>query len=160
LHPYPKGWTPRFWPEILHREFKPCDKLAEEVVPNDEVRLDYELVLRGGREEVVRVKSQLILPMALEIENLAQTDLSFPALLDQVIIRPLVTKFRSFLQRRFDAASAAEAKKRSEAEPPPSLPANNIKLPKPTNGVPYKVPDMSAKLPTARMPGGYGNLKP
>ena len=40
--------------------------------------LDYEFVLRGGREEVVRVKSQLVLPMALALENLPQTDVEFP----------------------------------------------------------------------------------
>jgi hypothetical protein len=160
--PLPEGWAPRFWPEILHREFHPSDKPTEDVVAEDTVQLDYEIVLRGGREEVVRVKSQIVLPMALEVENLAQTDVSFPALFDQIIVRPLVTKFRGFLQKRFDAASAAEAKKRSAVEPPPtpSHPANNVKLPKPANGVSYPMPAIEAKLPTARMPGSHPNLKP
>lgn len=160
--PVPKGWTPRFWPEILHREFKPCDKPAEEVPAEDTVRLDYELILRGGREEVVRVKSQLVLPMALEVENLAQTDVSFPALVDQVIVRPLVTKFRSFLQRRFDAATRAQIEKEPAAVEPPfdEPPSKNVKLPKPANGAPFVMPVIEAKLPSARLPGGYGNLKP
>lgn len=158
--PLPEGWAPRFWPHIMERDFMPCDKQAKKCLADHTLRLDYEMVLRGGREEVVRVKSELVMPLALELENMAQTDLSFPELFDRVIVRPVVTKFRSFLQKRFDAASAAEAKKRSDVEPLPTpSPSTNIKLPKPANGTSYPIPDMSPKLPTARMPGGNGNLK-
>ena len=81
------------------------------------MRLDYQILLRCGPEEVVRVKSQLVLPMALAFENLPQTDVSFPELLDQVIVRPLVAKFRSILQKLFDAASQTDATKEKTPEP-------------------------------------------
>lgn len=145
--PRPPKLKSKFIPEDVHmllpREIG-TQAPQESSLPDHTVRLDYELVLRGGREEVLRVKSQLVLPMALEVENLAQTDLSFPEMFDRVIVRPLVTKFRGFLQKRFDAASAAEATNRSEAEPSSSsLPTNNIKLPKPMNGTEFCRPGES-----------------
>jgi len=155
--PLPEGWAPRFWPKILHREFEPCKKPAEDVVPEDTARLDYEIVLRCGRDEVVRVKSQLVLPMALEVENLAQTDVSFPELVDQVIVRPVVTKFRSFLQKRFDAATRAAIEK--EAAPvrqqPCEPPTKNVKLPRPVNGAAFCMPTILTKPITATMPGSF-----
>jgi hypothetical protein len=146
----------------LNGEFDPNKKATLKVeVPPDTVCLDYEFVLRGGHEEVVRVKSELVLPLALEVENLPQTDVSFPQLVDQVIVRPLVTKFRSFLQKRFDAASRAEAEREASAKPPPPPPVNmGFTIPKPGNGADFAVPEPPAKPPTPKMPGSYAHLVP
>jgi hypothetical protein len=130
----------------------------EDTIAEDTVRLAYELVLHGGRDEVVRIKSQLVLPLALEVENLAQTDVSFPELFDQVIVRPLVAKFRAFLQRRFDAASRAEAEakaKQAAAEVP--MPANldgGYKPSKPSNGTTFTMPEINPRPPLPQGPGG------
>ena len=136
----------------------PTDReiLDDAAVAEDTVLLAYQLVLRGGREEVVRVKSQLVLPMALALENLPQTDVSFPELFDQVIVRPLVAKFRAFLQRRFDAASRAEIEKEAAAAvEPPFQPAfsMNVKPPKPTNGAAFAMPEIDTKPPLPTRPG-------
>lgn len=124
------------------------DREADDnAVAEDTVQLAYQLVLHGGREEVLRIKSQLVLPLALETENLAQTDVSFPELFDRVITRPLVTKFRSFLQRRFDAASKAAA------EPPPHPGNTGVKPPKPTNGAACVMPQVDTLAPLPKPPG-------
>ena len=39
----------------------------------DDVVLAYHLVLKGGTEKVVEMKSQLVLPLALALENMPQT---------------------------------------------------------------------------------------
>lgn len=122
----------------------------DNAVADDTVLLAYQLVLHGGREEVVRIKSQLILPLALEAENLAQTDVSFPELFDRVIVRPLVTKFRSFLQRRFDAASRTEAEAKAVEQPPPA--PMNMGL-KPTNGASFAMPEIDTRPPLPKPPG-------
>jgi len=152
--PRPKGWKPRFWPELLQREFQPAEPPAEEVVAEGTVRLDYDLVLRGGGGEVVRMKSQLVLPLALEPENLPQTDVSFPELVDQVIVRPLVTKFRSFLQRRFDAASLAATEKESAAVESPyqTQPTTNFKPSKLGNSASFAMPEIETKPPLPQRP--------
>jgi hypothetical protein len=122
-------------------------------VDEDAVRLDYEFVLRGGREEVVRVKSQLILPMALALETLPQTESSFPEMIDRVLFQPLNTKFRAFLQRLFDAASrAAIAKETAAAEEatfqrPVSMNAN-----KPNNGAAFTMPEIDTTPPLPQRP--------
>lgn len=105
----------------------------------------------------MRVKSQLVLPMALEVENLAQTDVSFPELVDQVIVRPVVTKFRSFLQKRFDAAARAAIEKEATPveQPPYEPPIKNVKLPKTANGVAFSMPPISPKPIIAKMPGSF-----
>ena len=79
------------------------EALDDSVIEDSTVVLAYQFVLHGGREEVLRVKSELTLPLALEVENLAQTDVDFPELLNRVIAQPVVTKFRRFLQKRFEA---------------------------------------------------------
>jgi len=123
----------------------------EAIMPEDTVRLAYELVLYGGREEVVRVKSQLVLPLALAVENLPQTDVTFPELLDQVITRPVVAKFRAFLQRCFAAAEAATQEE--AAEPPAPPPANpECKRPQPTPGAPFTLPAIESKPPLPPRP--------
>lgn len=94
----------------------PTDQEEQDEIAEDTVLLAYQLELRGGRQEVVRVKSQLVLPLALDMDNLAQTDVSFSELVDKVIVRPLVTKFRSFLQRRFDDASKAQKEAQAKAK--------------------------------------------
>jgi hypothetical protein len=110
-------------------------------------------VLHGGRDEVVRIKSQLVLPLALEVENLAQTDVSFPELFDQVIVRPLVAKFRAFLQRLFDAASRAAVEKEAAEQETPQ-PANmEFKRSKPTNGATFTMPEIDPKPPLPTRPG-------
>ncbi len=125
----------------------------DDAVAEDTVLLAYQLVLHGGREEVLRIKSQLVLPLALEVENLAQTDVSFPELFDRVITRPLVTKFRSFLQRRFDAASRAqeEAKAAAETPTPPTNPG--FKPSTPNNGKSIVMPEMDSQPPLPKPPG-------
>lgn len=155
-------YHPTSVPHVTKSEVKPTEEF---LVPEDAVHLDYEFVLRGGREEVVRVKSQLILPMALALENLPQTDVTFPELVDQVIVRPLVAKFRSFLQRRFDAASRAAVEKEAAGavEPPFQRPVSmNVRPPKPTNGATFTMPELDAKPPLPQRPGsrdwaGTGN---
>ena len=61
------------------------------------------------------MKSHLLLPLALEAENLAQTDMNFPELLERVLVQPAVTKFRTFLQKRFEAASRAAIEEKAGA---------------------------------------------
>ena len=129
----------------------------DDAVAEDTVLLSYQLVLQGGREEVLRIKSQLILPLALEVENLAQTDVSFPELFDRVITRPVVTKFRSFLQRRFDAASRAEAEAKAAAETPAAPTNVGIRSPKPTNGASYVLPQVDTLAPLPKPPGWSSN---
>ena len=147
---------PEYRPRAVLHAVNPREVPIEEVaVPEDTVRLDYELVLRGGREEVVRVKSQLILPMALALENLPQTESSFPEMVDRVLVQPLNTKFRAFLQRLFDAASQAAVEKEAAApvEPPFQRPVSvNAKPPKPTNGTPLDMPEIDAKPPLPQRP--------
>jgi hypothetical protein len=126
------------------------------VVPEDTVRLTYDLTLHGGKEEVVHVKSELVLPMALEVENLPQTDVSFPQLVDQIIVRPLVCKFRSFLQRRFDAASKADAEAKAAAETPPHPANTGVKPTKPTNGTSFVMPEIDSRPPLPKPPGSQG----
>ena len=147
---------PEFHPRAVHYAENPKEKPIEEVVvPEDAVRLDYEFLLRGGHEEVVRVKSQLVLPMALALENLPQTDVSFPEMIDRILVQPLNTKFRAFLQRLFDAASRATIEKEAAAavEPPFQRPVSvNAKPPKPTNGTPLDMPELDAKPPLPQRP--------
>lgn len=145
---------PEYQPRaVLHAE-NPGEKPNEEVVVDeDAVRLDYEFVLRGGREEVVRVKSQLILPMALALENLPQTESSFPEMIDRVLVQPLNTKFRAFLQRLFDAASRAAVEKEAAEQETPQ-PANmEFKRSKPTNGATFTMPEIDPKPPLPTRPG-------
>ncbi len=125
----------------------------DDAVAEDTVLLSYQLVLQGGREEVLRIKSQLILPLALEVENLAQTDVSFPELFDRVLTRPVVTKFRSFLQRRFDAASRAQEEAKAAAETPPAPTNVGIRSPKPPNGAAFAMPEIDARPPLPKPPG-------
>lgn len=144
---------PEYHPKSVHQAENPGKEPTEEVmVDEDAVRLDYEFVLHGGREEVVRVKSQLVLPMALALENLPLTESSFPELIDRVLVQPLNTKFRAFLQRLFDAASRAEVdKKAAEKETPPT--SMEFKRPKPTNGASFAMPELDAKPPLPTRPG-------
>ena len=135
-------------------------------LPDHTARLDYELVLRGGRDEILHVKSELTLPLALEPENLAQTDLAFPELVDRVIISPMVARFRNFLQMRYDVLAtaaqglkaAAQAPTPGVATPPPaSVAGGGFKLPTPDNGAAFVQSTPNAKLPTPKMPGGSGH---
>jgi len=147
---------PEFHPRAARYAENPKEKLIEEVVlDEDAVRLDYEFVLRGGHEEVVRVKSQLILPMALALENLPQTESSFPEMVDRVLVQPLNTKFRAFLQRLFDAASRAAIEKEAAAvEPPFQRPISvNAKPLKPTNGASFTMPEIDTRAPLPTRPG-------
>jgi len=154
-NPVPPSTTKPTVSELLG--LPPTDReiLDDAAVAEDTVLLAYQLVLRGGREEVVRVKSQLVLPMALALENLPQTDVSFPELFDQVIVRPLVAKFRAFLQRRFDAASRTEAEAKAAPVEAPFQPAfsMNVKPTKPTNGASFVMPEIDAKPPLPQRPG-------
>ena len=160
----PRTRRERLSAEFCQRHFRcaatPEEKAEDEVVDEDAVRLDYEFVLRGGREEVLRVKSQLVLPMALALENLPQTDVSFPEMIDRVLVQPLNTKFRAFLQRRFDAASRATIEKETaEKETPP--PANmEFKRPKPVNGAAFAMPEIDCRPPLPQRPGSNSNCKP
>ena len=114
-------------------------------LPDHTLRMRYEIALHGGREEFLRVKSELVMPLALEVENLPQTDVSFPEMIDQVIIRPVVTKFRSFLQRRFDAASRVEAEKEVAAKSSPSPIETDLKASYPKNGAELSNPTKLVK---------------
>lgn len=150
--PAPKTQPKRTTSQLL--ELPPTEREQagdQDQIAEDTVLLAYQLVLHGGREEVVRVKSQLVLPLALEVENLPQTDVTFPELFDQVIARPLVAKFRAFLQRRFEAASRAEVeKKTAEKETPPN---GQYKPSKPTNGTTFTMPDIDPRPPLPTRPG-------
>jgi hypothetical protein len=153
--PSPNGLNPKYWPAFLTAKYQPSEKPdSKPELPADAVRLDYELVLHGGAEQVVRVKSQLVLPLALADENLPLTDVGFPALLDQVIVRPLITKFRGFLQKRFDAASRAGVERPAIAKASsPAAVEFGLKFPRSTNGTGptgSKARDESAMF---RMPG-------
>ena len=119
----------------------------------DDVVLAYHLVLKGGTEKVVEMKSKLVLPLALALENMPQTDISFPELVDQILVRPLVTKFRAFLQRRFDEASAAEAKRKAEAEPPPEPPPRRPVIDQALIDKQVAATIEALKPPLPRMPG-------
>ncbi len=148
--------NPEYHPRaVLHAENPKEESIQEVVVPEDAVRLDYEFVLRGGREEVVRVKSQLVLPMALALENLPLTESSFPEMIDRVLVQPLNTKFRAFLQRLFDAASRAAAEKQAAAvEPPIQRPFSmNAEPPKPGNGASFTMPEIDPRPPLPTRPG-------
>jgi hypothetical protein len=146
---------PVYRPTAVRHADNPKEEPIQPVsVAEDEVRLDYEFVLRGGREEVVRVKSQLILPMALALENLPQTESSFPEMVDRVLVQPLNTKFRAFLQRLFDAASRAAIEKQTAAETPlPPHSNGGYKSPKPGNSTPLVMPELDAKPPLPQRPG-------
>jgi hypothetical protein len=122
-------------------------------IPEDALRLSYELFLAAGREQVLRVKSMIEFPMALDLDNLAQTDLSFPEVLDRILIRPVTTKFHAYLQKRFDAASRAEAEREAAAKSPPPPVNMGFTIPKPANGADFAVPEPPAKPPTPKMPG-------
>ena len=103
------------------------------------------------------MKSQLLLPLALEMENLAQTDVHFAELLDRVIVQPTVTKFRRFLQKRFDAASRAAIENQAAVARPSQFhpPATGgTRLPKPANGASFAMPEIDPKPPYPKMPGG------
>ena len=155
-NPVPPSTTKPTVSELLGLPPTDLEIRDDAAVAEDTVLLAYQLVLHGGREEVLRIKSQLILPLALEVENLAQTDVSFPELFDQVIVRPLVAKFRAFLQRRFDAASRAQIEKEAAAAvESPYQPAfsMNVKPPKPTNGVAFAMPEIDTKPPLPKRPG-------
>lgn len=149
--------TPEYHPTAVRHVENPKEKLVEEVVVDeDAVRLDYEFVLRGGREEVVRVKSQLILPMALALENLPLTESSFPEMVDRVLVQPLNTKFRAFLQRLFDAASRAAVEKEvAENETPPPV-NKEFTRSKPGNGASFAMPEIDAKPPLPQRPSSAG----
>ena len=131
-------------------------------LPDHTVRLGYELVLWGGRHEILHVKSELNLPLALDLENLAQTDLAFPELVDQVIVRPMVARFRNFLQMRYDMAAtvaqrqkaAAEAPASEGATPPPDpLASLGLTLPPQANSDSFDLPEASeTKFPVPKMP--------
>lgn len=148
---------PEYHPTAARHADNPKEEPIQPVsVAEDEVRLDYEFVLRGGREEVLRVKSALILPMALALENLPLTESSFPEMVDRVLVQPLNTKFRAFLQRLFDAASRVAVEKEAAApvEPPFQGPVSvNARPSKPTNGATFAMPDLDAKPPLPRRPG-------
>lgn len=108
---------------------------------------------------MLHVKSELTLPLALELENLAQTDLAFPELVDQVIVRPMVTRFRNFLQSRYDAAAtAAQQQKTAAAEPPQFQPpaTDGIRQPKSANGASFAMPENAAKPPLPQSPSSRG----
>ena len=129
------------------------DEQDENTAAHDAVVLAYHLVLKGGTEKVVEMKSQLVLPLALALENMPQTDISFPELVDQILVRPLVTKFRSFLQRRFDAASEAEAKRKAEAEPLPEPPPRRPVIDQALIDKQVAATIEALKPPVPRMPG-------
>lgn len=115
----------------------PAPPSQPRLLPDHTLRLGYELVLLGGRHEVLHVKSELTLPLALELENLAQTDLAFPELVDAVIVRPMVARFRNFIQLRYDVATTAAQKQKTAAAEPTQFqqPASaGIQQPGPVNG--------------------------
>jgi hypothetical protein len=155
--PAPKTQPKRTTSQLL--ELPPTEREQagdQDQIAEDTVLLAYQLVLHGGREEVVRVKSQLILPMALALENLPLTESSFPELVDRVLVQPLNTKFRAFLQRLFDAASRAAVEKEAAAavEPLFQRPVSvNAKPSKPTNGASFTMPEIDAKPPLPTRPG-------
>ena len=129
------------------------DLPLEPQIPEDSLRFRYEVFLAAGREQVLRVKSMIEFPMALDLENLAQTDVNFPDVLDRILIQPVTTKFRAYLQKRFEAASQAEAERVATAKPPPPSMDLGFKLPKPTSGTEFTAPEIPVKPPTPRMPG-------
>lgn len=147
---------PEYHPTAVRHAETPEEEPVQPVsVDEDAVRLDYEFVLHGGREEVVRVKSQLVLPMALALENLPQTEASFPELVDRVLVQPLNTKFRAFLQRLFDAASRAAVEKEAAAavEPPYQTPPTTaFKRSMPGNGASFAMPEIDTKPPLPQRP--------
>lgn len=129
-------------------------------VPDDTLRLSYEVFLTAGREQVLRVKSLIEFPMALDLENLAQTDVNFPEVLDRILIQPVTTKFHAYIQRRFEVATQIAAEKEAAAQSPPPPAPVGFTIPKPANGTGIVMPEIKITPPTPKMPGGFAQSLP
>lgn len=119
------------------------------------MHIEYSIRILGGDETVTEIQSQYNLPWALTEEALARTDCDFPEVFDKIVVAPLVTQVRSYLQGRFEGYQEARAKK--VIPEPPVQPQFNggLKLPKFPDGVPVAMPAISPKPIIAKMPGSF-----
>jgi hypothetical protein len=76
---------------------------------------------------------------------LAKTDSDFPGIFDMVVVAPLTTRVRAYLQKLFDGY--AEAKAKAAQEVPAQGPC------KPPNGNRFAMPKIDPMPPLASMPG-------
>jgi hypothetical protein len=66
------------------------------------MRLTYDLKLESGIGEILHIKSEITLPLALEADTLAQTDTGFQRVFEMIVLQPLLTKLRAHLSKLFE----------------------------------------------------------
>lgn len=98
----PEFWLSKFDADQPKKQAPP---LAE-----DAIRVEYAIKIQGGTEVILDVASQFDLPLALREECLTQTDAGFAQILDTVVVAPVLTQVRAYLQRRFEGYAAIKAK--------------------------------------------------
>jgi len=126
----------------------------EAPLPEHTLRVEYEIRVLGGKEDVANIKSRFDLPLALKEESLARTDGDFADILDKIVVAPLLTQVRASLQSRFERYQEARAKQNTPPEAPlPSPPNGQYKPSTPGNNKHVIVSGMECK-PLGRMPPG------
>lgn len=125
----------------------------EPPLPEQTLRVEYEIRVRGGNEDVANIKSRFDLPLALKEESLARTDGDFADIFDKIVVAPLLTQVRAHLQGRFDHYAEMKAKQLATEAPLPSPPNGQNKSPKPTKGASFTMPDLDCKPPLPTRPG-------
>lgn len=149
---------PTFVPTQRLRAPEPGPPLATETTPDASppehtLRVEYEIRVRGGNEDVATIKSRFDLPLALKEESLARTDGDFADIIDKIVVAPLLTQVRAHLQGRFDHYAELKAKQTAAETPLPPHSNGGYKSPKPANATPLDMPDIDCKPPLPRRPG-------
>ena len=128
--------------------------IVEPPLPDSTVRVEYSIRIFGGAEVVADIRSRFDLPLALEADCLARTDLAFAELLDTIVVSPVTTQFRGFLQTCYDRYAKARAKPETAVKPPPDpLASLGLTLPPLANSDSFDLPEESAtKFPVPKMP--------
>jgi len=149
---------PQFVPTQRFRTPEPVQQPITETspeppLPDHTLRVDYEIHVTGGNEVVTDIKSRFDLPLALKEESLARTDGDFADILDKIVVAPLLTQVRAYLQGRFDHYAELKAKQTAAETPLPPHSNGGYKSPKPVNATPLDMPDIDCKPPLPRRPG-------
>ena len=137
-------------------EFQPATELnsgppSEPPLPDHTLRIEYSFRVLGGRDLVADLRSKLDLPLTLTKESLARTDGDVADIIDKIIVAPMLTEIRAYLQQRFDCYADAKTKQTS---PEPHAPTHaGIRSPKPPNGAAFAMPEIDARPPLPKPPG-------
>jgi hypothetical protein len=126
---------------------------TEATLPDHTLRVEYEIRVLGGKEDVATIKSRFDLPLALKEESLARTDGDFADVFDKIVVAPLITQVRAHLQGRFDHYAEMKAKQLAAEAALPSPPNGQYKPPKPTNAASFAMPEIDTKPPLPTRPG-------